>query len=226
MQDIPFNLYFGTIALRLLATVVLTGVIGWDRERFRKPAGLRTHILVGLGSALAMLISTLTGPVINGVYQIDPRIAQNVLTGIGFLGAGTILHLKEGLVSGLTTAATLWVAAVIGLAAGCGFYSGALLTTVLVMLVLYLMNLLEDSLVDSLYHNMTVHAKITGHLTETVKEILRDDNIKIIRAETQVVSPSEKYIVIHFKPIPAAWGKSISRKVEKIPGVKEVLFNS
>lgn len=206
-------------------TVVLTGVIGWDRERFRKPAGLRTHILVGMGSALAMLISILTGPVVNGEYQMDPRIAQNVLTGIGFL-VGTILHLKEGLVSGLTTAATLWVAAVIGLAAGCGFYSGALLTTALVMLVLYLMNLLEDTLVDNLYHNMTVHAKITGHLTETIKEVLRDDNIKIIRAETQAVSPSEKYVVIHFKPIPAAWGKSISRKVEKIPGVKEVVFNS
>ena len=225
MQDIPFNLELGPIALRLLVTVVLTGVIGWDRERFHKPAGLRTHILVGLGSALAMLVSILTGPVANGVYQMDPRIAQNVLTGIGFLGAGTILHLKEGLVSGLTTAATLWVAAVIGLAVGCGFYSGALITTVLVMAVLYCMNLLEDTLLDDLYHNVAVHAKITGHLTESVKDVLRDDNIKIIRTETQVVNPSEKYIVIHFKPVPVAWGKSISRKLEKIPGVKEVLFN-
>src|SRR5579871_7014066 len=113
MQDIPFNTFLGDVASRLLVTLFLTGLIGWDRERLRKPAGLRTHVLVGLGSALAMLISIVTGPVVNGVSQLDPRIAQNVLTGIGFLGAGTILHLREGVVSGLTTAATLWACAVI-----------------------------------------------------------------------------------------------------------------
>ncbi len=225
MPDIPFIPYFGVIASRLAVTVLLTGLIGWDRERLRKPAGLRTHILVGLGSALAMLVSIMTGPVVNGVYQMDPRIAQNVLTGIGFLGAGTILHLREGVVSGLTTAATLWTSAVIGLAVGCGFYSGGLLTTALVLLVLYCLNLVDDYIEGRLYHNLTLHAKITGPLTETVKEVLRDKNIKIIRVETQTAAGGERYIVIHFKPIPVAWGKPLARQVEKIPGVKEVMFN-
>jgi putative Mg2+ transporter-C (MgtC) family protein len=225
MQDIPFFPYLGMIAIRLLTTLVLTGLIGWDRERLRKPAGLRTHVLVGLGSALAMLISIVTGPVANGVYQMDPRIAQNVLTGIGFLGAGTILHMREGVVSGLTTAATLWAAAVIGLAVGCGFYSGGLLATVLVLLTLYFLNLLDDYIEGRLYHNLTIHAKITGPLTETAKEILRDRNIKIIRVETQTEGGGERYIVIHFKPIPVAWAKPLARQVERIPGVQEVLFN-
>ncbi len=88
MQDIPFSFYFGTIAARLAVTVILTGLIGWDRERLRKPAGLRTHILVGMGSALIMLISIVTGPMVNGLYQVDPRIVANVVTGIRFFRGG------------------------------------------------------------------------------------------------------------------------------------------
>jgi putative Mg2+ transporter-C (MgtC) family protein len=225
MQDIPFSFYFGTIAARLAVTVILTGLIGWDRERLRKPAGLRTHILVGMGSALIMLISIVTGPVVNGLYQVDPRIVANVVTGIGFLGAGTILHLRDGVVSGLTTAATLWVSAGIGMAVGCGFYSGGLLATALVLLALYCLNLLDDYIEGRLYHNLTIHAKITGHLTETAKEVLRDKNVKIIRTETQTTGGGERYIVIHFKPIPVAWAKPLARQVERIPGVHEVLFN-
>jgi putative Mg2+ transporter-C (MgtC) family protein len=213
------------IAMRLVVTLLLTGLIGWDRERLRKPAGLRTHILVGLGSALAMLISIMTGPVVNGLYQVDPRIAQNVLTGIGFLGAGTILHLREGIVSGLTTAATLWAAAVIGLAVGCGFYSGGLLTTALVLLTLYVLNVLDDYIERRLYHNLTLHSKVSGALTETVREILRDENIKIINTEIQSGGAAERYVVIHFKPIPVAKAKPLSRKIERLPGIHEAIFN-
>ena len=225
MQDVPFTLYIGKIAFRLAVTVFLTGLIGWDRERLRKPAGLRTHILVGLGSALAMLISILTGPVVNGEYQMDPRIAQNVLTGIGFLGAGTILHFREGMVSGLTTAATLWTSAVIGLAAGYGFYSGALLTTILVMITLYLLNLLDDYIVSRVYHNLTLRAKVSITLTETVREILRDHNIKIVRTEIQMGRKEERFVVIHFKPIPVAAAKVLSRQIDRLPGVQEAVFN-
>ncbi len=225
MTDIPFDQNWLPILLRLLLTVVLTGIIGWDRERFHKPAGLRTHVLVGLGSCLVMLLSVLTGPeTVNG--KVEPRIVANVLTGIGFLGAGTILHYKDGLVSGLTTAATLWVVACIGLAAGCGFYSGAVLTTVLVMGVLYLMGWLDDSIEGQLYHHVTLHAKISAHLTESAKEILREEGLHIVRTETQLLGHDDKYVVIHFKPIPTASGKSLGRRLEKLPGVKEVTFNS
>jgi putative Mg2+ transporter-C (MgtC) family protein len=226
MQNIPFDFSLGEIALRLFVTLFLTGLIGWDRERLHKPAGLRTHILVGVGSALIMLISTVTGPMVNGVYQVDPRIVANVVTGIGFLGAGTILHYKDGLVSGLTTAASLWVAAAIGMAIGCGFYSGGVITTFIVLFVLYLMGLIDDYYEGRLYRSITLHVRITPHLTESAKEVLRDEELSLLKVETQSVSPSEKYVVFHIKPISISVGKELSRRLAKLPGVKEVSFNS
>jgi putative Mg2+ transporter-C (MgtC) family protein len=226
MQTIPFDYSLGEITLRLFVTLLLTGMIGWDRERLHKPAGLRTHILVGVGSALIMLISTVTGPMVNGVYQVDPRIVANVVTGIGFLGAGTILHFKDGLVSGLTTAASLWVAAAIGMAIGCGFYSGGIITTVIVLFVLYLMGLVDDYYEGRLYRSVILQARITPHLTESAKEILRDEELSILKVETQSVSPSEKYVVFHIKAISISMGKELSRRLAKLPGVKEVSFNS
>ncbi|HTA76739.1 MAG TPA: MgtC/SapB family protein [bacterium] len=226
MQNIPFDFSLSEIALRLFVTLFLTGLIGWDRERLHKPAGLRTHILVGVGSALIMLISTVTGPMVNGIYQVDPRIVANVVTGIGFLGAGTILHYKDGLVSGLTTAASLWVAAAIGMAIGCGFYSGGILTTVIVLFVLYLMGLIDGYYEGRLYRSVTLHVRITPHLTESAKEILRDEELDLLKVETESVSPSEKYVVFHIKPISINMGKELSRRLAKLPGVKEVTFNS
>jgi putative Mg2+ transporter-C (MgtC) family protein len=226
MQNIPFDFSLGEITLRLFVTLLLTGLIGWDRERLHKPAGLRTHILVGVGSALIMLISTVTGPMVNGIYQVDPRIVANVVTGIGFLGAGTILHYKDGLVSGLTTAASLWVAAAIGMAIGCGFYSGGIITTLIVLFVLYLMGLIDGYYEGRLYRSVTLHVRITPHLTESAKEILRDEELDLLKVETESVSPSEKYVVFHIKPISISMGKELSRRLAKLPGVKEVSFNS
>jgi len=225
MQTIPFDYSLGDVALRLFVTLLLTGLIGWDRERLHKPAGLRTHILVGVGSALIMLISIVTGPVVNGLYQVDPRIVANVVTGIGFLGAGTILHFKDGLVSGLTTAASLWVAAAIGMAIGCGFYSGGIITTIIVLFVLYLMSLVDDYYEGKLYRSVTLHVRITPHLTESAKEVLKIERLKIFKVDTQSISPSEKYVVFHIKPISISMGKELSRRLAKLPGVKEVSFN-
>jgi putative Mg2+ transporter-C (MgtC) family protein len=164
-------------------------------------------------------------PLENGVTVFDPRIAANVVVGIGFLGAGTILHLREGVVSGLTTAATLWVVAGIGMAAGCGFYAGAVLTTGLVLVTLYGMDRLDDYIEGSLYHSLTVHAKMTPHLTEDAKEILRETGVKIVRAMTATPSAGEKTLTIHFKPIPLVKGKQAARRIEKLKGVHEVELN-
>ncbi|MFT9485836.1 MgtC/SapB family protein [Tepidibacillus infernus] len=126
------------ILLRLSLAVLLGGVIGFEREQHNHPAGFRTHILVSLGSTLIMLIS---------IYGFEPflheenvrfdpsRIAAQVVAGIGFLGAGTIL--RHGFtVTGLTTAASLWVVAAIGLGIGAGFYFGAVVTTFFVLVSL------------------------------------------------------------------------------------------
>lgn len=206
--------------------VLFSGVIGWDRERLRKPAGLRTHVLVGVGSTLMMMVSLYMVDLFPSLQRVDPgRIAAQVVVGIGFLGAGTILHLREGVVSGLTTAATLWVVAGIGLAVGCGFYSGAVATTLLVMLALFLLNRLDDYIESRLYHNLTIHARISSHLTEDAKQIMRDFGVKIQRTEVHSPNLNEKFIVIHFKPIPLASGRKLGLRIEKLPGVKEVSFN-
>lgn len=119
-----------TIILRLLLAVVLGGIIGFERGRSGRPAGLRTHILVCLGSALAIM----TNQYIYETYGVsDPsRMAAQVISGIGFLGAGTILVTGRHKVKGLTTAAGLWATACMGLAVGIGFYKAAIVTCILI----------------------------------------------------------------------------------------------
>ena len=127
--------------LRLALAAVLGGLIGVERELREREAGLRTHLLVALGSALFTIVGAYgfdaflnTGA---SVVRADPtRIAAQIVTGIGFLGAGAII--RQGLsVRGLTTAATLWVVAAVGLAAGAGYYSVAVITTAIVLIALY-----------------------------------------------------------------------------------------
>jgi putative Mg2+ transporter-C (MgtC) family protein len=118
------------MALRLLLAAVLGAAIGYQRERVHRPAGLRTHILIATGAALFTLISSFAFP------TADPaRVAAGVVTGIGFLGAGTILH-RSHIIEGLTTAASIWVVAAIGMACGTGLYIVAVVATVIAFLVL------------------------------------------------------------------------------------------
>jgi putative Mg2+ transporter-C (MgtC) family protein len=114
----------GEIAVRLGAALILGSAIGLNRELHGKPAGMRTHALVSLGAALAAIVSLgLPGE----TKSIDPnavsRVLQGILTGIGFLGAGVILHDPNGHITGLTTAATIWICAVLGVACGLGYWS-------------------------------------------------------------------------------------------------------
>ena len=138
--DLP-TLSWPEVLLRLALAAVLGAAIGIERELREREAGLRTHLLVCLGSALFTIASAygFRGFLEHGgsVVRADPtRIAAQIVTGIGFLGAGAII--RQGLsVRGLTTAATLWVVAAIGLASGAGYYSAAAITTVLVILSLW-----------------------------------------------------------------------------------------
>jgi putative Mg2+ transporter-C (MgtC) family protein len=125
--------------LRLALAAALGGLIGVERELRERQAGLRTHLLVALGSALFTIVGAYGFHEFlnSGASVVDPtRIAAQIVTGIGFLGAGAII--RQGLsVRGLTTAATLWVVAAVGMAAGAGYYSVALITTGLVLIALY-----------------------------------------------------------------------------------------
>lgn len=126
-----------TVLTRILLSCVLGGIIGFEREQSRnKPAGFRTHILVCLGSCLVMLIAEFSIIAYSGQVNIDPtRIGGQVVSGIGFLGAGAII--RHGVsVKGITTAASIWIVACVGLACGIGFYTGAILVTLLIWTIL------------------------------------------------------------------------------------------
>ncbi|MBU2541363.1 MAG: MgtC/SapB family protein [Candidatus Omnitrophica bacterium] len=125
------------VILRLILAAVLGGFIGLEREIKKRSAGLRTHILVCVGASLIMLTSAYVFDIYKDIANVDPsRIVAGVVTGIGFLGAGAIIRGGDT-VHGLTTAATLWIVAAIGIAVGCGFYLAALVTTLLVLIVLW-----------------------------------------------------------------------------------------
>ena len=130
---------------KLALATLFGGVIGWEREASGKPAGLRTNILICVGAALltdlSIYFSTISGP---GAELWDPaRITAQIVSGIGFLGAGTIMQAK-GTVTGLTTAATLWVVAAIGMTAGAGAFFQAGGATLLVLVILWPMGWVED----------------------------------------------------------------------------------
>jgi putative Mg2+ transporter-C (MgtC) family protein len=125
-----------SIPIKLLVAAVLGGIIGIEREFRDKPAGLRTNILICVGSTLFMIISTVYG---------DTRIGAQIVTGIGFLGAGSVLH-SHGFVLGLTTAATIWVVAGVGMALGSGMYAVAVFATAMSLAILYFLSFVEDKI--------------------------------------------------------------------------------
>jgi len=120
------------MVLRILLALVLGGAVGYQRQWEGKGAGLRTHILISVGSALFTVIS------IYGFGEDPARIASGIVAGIGFLGAGTIMKTEGGSVKGLTTAASIWITAAIGLAAGAGMTLIAAVATIVALVVLFI----------------------------------------------------------------------------------------
>ncbi len=131
------------IILKLVVAVALGVVIGAERFFVHKEAGMKTHALVSLGSALFVVISELIALKYNNIASFDPsRITSQIIVGIGFLGAGSIM-LQGSRLKGLTTAGGLWVTAGIGIAAGFGFFAPALIATILVLMIFILLNIIE-----------------------------------------------------------------------------------
>lgn len=168
------------VILRLVLSAIIGGLIGMEREANNRPAGLRTHILVTIGSSLIMLIS------IDGFNNLsstaDPaRLAAQVVSGIGFLGAGTILR-QGNSVKGLTTAASLWVCAGIGLAIGGGYYLGALVTCIIVLFSLTNLGAFENNILNKSHKTLVIECierpgligdigQVLGELHVTIKDI-------------------------------------------------------
>jgi putative Mg2+ transporter-C (MgtC) family protein len=173
------NVYF-EISLRLLAALGVGGLIGLERSYHGRPAGFRTHALVCLSTSLLMLVTVYEQrwfPALSNVrVAIDPtRMAQGIMTGIGFLGAGAIM--KEGLtVRGLTTAASIWITAAIGILVGIGFYFPAGLATVLVLGTLSLFRWIESHMPAQIYAHFTVRFALDAIMPEAEMRKLVDSH--------------------------------------------------
>lgn len=134
------------IILRLIISVFLSSLVGFEREIRGRAAGLRTHILIGLSTCLLMLVSIFVAQGLGSEHVFDPgRIAAGVVTGIGILCAGTIIRFGIS-VKGLTTAASLWAVAALGLAIGIGFYIAAYTATALILITLLLLSRFEKNI--------------------------------------------------------------------------------
>jgi putative Mg2+ transporter-C (MgtC) family protein len=137
-----------SITVRLILAVICGGVIGIERERKRRPAGFRTHILICLGAAMTTLTSQYIVLELN-LFTDPARLGAQVIAGIGFIGAGTIIVTKHRQVKGLTTAAGLWTAAIVGLSCGAGFYEGAIFATLIILLAEIVFSKLEYFILSS-----------------------------------------------------------------------------
>ena len=172
------------IALRLFCAAIFGSMVGWDRQRKEGAAGLRTHMLVCVGAALAMIVSAFGFEDALGRPDVvlDPsRIAAQVISGIGFLGAGTILFLRQQVVRGLTTAAGLWSVAAVGLAVGGGMYIAGFLATAIILLILAVIKPLESRMFKSERNRtilLTIDIKQTS-LTE-IESIVKSKGLELI----------------------------------------------
>lgn len=171
------------LILRVLAAAGLSAVIGFERELHGRPAGLRTHVLVGIGAALVMtageavvqLIAARTG------VQIDPgRIAAGVITGIGFLGAGTIIRVGDW-VRGLTTAASIWYVAALGVVVGQGQYILAAGGAVIGVAVLTMLDRVEERVPSAIYHGLVIEVSPEKRIAvnQAIVALCRDEGIRI-----------------------------------------------
>lgn len=170
------------LIIKLLLAVILGGFIGLERGRKRRPAGFRTHILVCMGATLAMCISRYCIETLGITVDVS-RLGAQVINGIGFLGAGTIIVTRRQEVKGLTTAAGLWACACMGLAVGAGFYECALVAFVAIILSTTLLDKIEK-MITSRSYNMNINVIVTETaVISNVQEALRGMNIKIFDSE-------------------------------------------
>ncbi|MEJ2197280.1 MAG: MgtC/SapB family protein, partial [Desulfuromonadales bacterium] len=179
-----FGSYELDLLIKLFFAAVAGGLVGLERERHGRPAGLRTNILVSLGACAMMIISEAFylkyGMLdVESAVRFDPsRVAAQIVTGIGFLGAGVIL--KEGIsVRGLTTAASLWVVASLGMAFGMGHFTLGAITTALVLASLVFLKKLDPLMRKDRYLTLTVNAKRRMELQDELQQICDQQNLQV-----------------------------------------------
>ena len=181
-----------SVTVRMFLAVLCGGIIGIEREYKRRPAGFRTHILICLGAAMTTLTSQFLYLELN-YYTDMARLGAQVVAGVGFIGAGTIIVTQRQRVKGLTTAAGLWASAIIGLAIGGGFYEGALFATFLIILAELLFSKLEYRMLENA-PEINLYMEYTDRsCLEQVLKLYREKNVKVLNMEITRATGSEHH---------------------------------
>ena len=184
-----------TITVRLILSVICGGVIGIERERKRRPAGFRTHILICLGAAMTTLTSQYIVLELK-LFTDLARLGAQVIAGIGFIGAGTIIVTKHRQVKGLTTAAGLWTAAIVGLCCGAGFYEGAVFATLIVLLAEIVFSKFEYFILSSA-KTFTLFVEYTDSaMLANIVDTLKKSQVYILDLDSSV-EPLEVVDLLH-----------------------------
>jgi putative Mg2+ transporter-C (MgtC) family protein len=187
-----------TVLLRLLVAVLAGGLVGLERSYHGRPAGFRTHTLVCVASSLLMLVTMYQdkwfGEAAIEVVRIDPtRMAQGIMTGIGFLGAGVVM--KSGLnVRGLTTAASIWITAAIGILAGIGFYSAVFIASILTLVTLTLFRKIESKMPAQMFAHHTVAFSRENYMSKSeVKAVLNSNGFSVANMSCRLRAKNNQF---------------------------------
>lgn len=186
----------GNLILVLIAiflSVVLCGIIGIERELRGRSAGLRTHLLVGVGSCVIMIISIYGFPALFGEKRDVARLAAQIITGVGFLGAGAIIQRNDG-IKGLTTAGTIWIVMAIGIACGSFNFVIAVITTLVIFIVLTIFKKVETKL-NSKKMILVVKAPIDKPVLAKILAISKELDCQVKTLSTELVSSSESSVI-------------------------------
>ena len=218
----------GEILIRLGLAALLGMIVGYERERQNQPAGLRTHAILAIGSCLAMTVSiNLAVQFVPYVPNGDPaRLAAQVVSGIGFLGAGAILRYGTN-VKGLTTATSLWTIAIVGLAVGAGHYFSAAGTTLALLIVLVLLNVLEKRAIQTF---QTINVVVTAHenpaLVEELNAVFAKLKKKVLSLGVEA-NPVKQDLTVSMvvKTRENDPMTEIRKSIEEIPGVIHYKLN-
>lgn len=211
------------ITYRLVLAAFLSGLIGYEREVHGRAAGLRTTILVGVGSCLIMILSMYLQSIYAHSADVDPsRMAAQVVSGIGFLGAGTIIRYGSS-VRGLTTAAGIWAVAGIGMSVGCGFYPAALMATGIIFVVLVALSRLERNIRKKF--DKILKMEITGGIDRfcQVTKTISDFQAVIKNVELKPVQGKNVFrMVLNLEIYDQKLSNEITKSLVKVEGVSTV----
>ncbi len=215
------------IALRLALATLFGAAIGLERERKNWTAGMRTHMMVCMGSALIMMVSAHGFNEVLGKEGVglDPsRVAAQVVSGIGFIGAGTILFLKQGVVRGLTTAAGLWTVAGIGLATGGGMYFAAVAATILALFILWIIQPLEARFAQRFKKKTLRITTLTEEKSLNIlNEIFEQEEVSVASCTLERMG-KDYLITFAFKWLPNTHRSRIMSQLHSDEAVKEVVW--